>query len=59
MANQIEKEEEQINRLFDLLKLEKDNPGVKIVGLNVLIARAKAPMKKEHIAQVIQMIAEL
>ena len=59
MATILEMEQIQMDRLFDLLSLQRDNQGTKIVGLNKQIARAKASMKKENIAWVEKMINEL
>ena len=59
MATNQELRREQTERLFDLLKLKNDNPGLDIKGLDVLILRAKAPMDKEDVAWVEQAIGEL
>ena len=59
MATNTELREKQTERLFDLLELEIQNPGVLINGLNKLIARAKASMLKEDVAWVEKSIAEL
>lgn len=56
MANLQELDQLYKDRLFDLLKLEKDNLGNKVAGLDVLIAKAKAPMTAESIAWVEKLI---
>ena len=56
MANLQELEQIYKDRLFDLLKLQKDNKGSKVNGLDVLIAKAKAPMTAESIAWVEKLV---
>ena len=48
-----------MDRLFELLMLEKENKGIEIKRLKEAISGAKASMKKENIAWVEKMIAEL
>jgi len=59
MANQLEIEQVQKERLFDLLMLQKDNPGLEINGLKRLLTRAKAPMTAENISLVEKLVEEL
>ena len=59
MANLQELDQIYKDRLFDLLKLEKDNQGKTVTGLNVLIAKAKAPMTEESIAWVEKLVSSL
>ena len=59
MASYLEIEKEQMDRLFDLLMIQKANQSVKVLKLDESIARAKASMKKENIAWVEQMIQTL
>ena len=59
MATNLEVEKEQMDRLFDLLMLQKENQGTSIKRLDESIARAKASMKKENIAWVEKMISQL
>ena len=59
MASQAETDQVQKDRLFDLLKLKNENEGYNVVGLDELIARAKAPMTVESIAWVEKLVFEL
>ena len=59
MANLQELDQIYKDRLFDLLKLQKDNQGTKINGLDGMIARAKAPMTEESIAWVEKLISSI
>lgn len=59
MATNLEIEKEQMDKLFELLMLQKQNQGMPIKGLAESLARAKASMKKENIAWVEQMVNSL
>ena len=59
MASNTEIRADQKDRLFDLLKMKKDNPGIVIVGLEENILKAMAVMEKEDVAWVEKMIALL
>ena len=58
MATNLEIEKEQMEKLYDLLMIKKENEGIKIKRLSDTIARTKAGMKKENIAWVEQMTSE-
>jgi hypothetical protein len=45
--------------LFKLKKIKKDNPGVKVIGLDEAIAEAKSCMPAEDVAYVEKMVDEL
>jgi len=59
MATNQELRREQAERLFDLLKIKYDNPGIEIKSLDMFIVRAKAAMDKEDVAWVEKTIKEL
>ena len=56
MATNKEIEKEQMEKLYDLLMIKKDNAGLNIKRLDDSIARTKAGMDKENIAWVEQMV---
>jgi hypothetical protein len=57
MATSIEVQVEQKRRLYQLLKLKKDNEGYEVKGLNELINATKAEMQQEDVAWVEKMIS--
>ncbi|MDR2532285.1 MAG: hypothetical protein LBC82_05520 [Oscillospiraceae bacterium] len=59
MASSIEIQVEQKKRLFQLLKLEKDNAGYEVKGLSEAIIATKAEMQQEDVAYVEKMVAQL
>jgi len=59
MASNREIDQFQSDRLFDLLKLQKQNKGNEVKGLDEQILKAQASMTKESIAWVEQMIEKL
>ena len=59
MASQLEIQKEQRRQLFMLLKLEKDNKGVSIKGLDELIIGAKTEMDEKDVAWVEKNVAQL
>ena len=59
MATSLEIQVEQKKRLFQLLSLRKNNPGVLVKGLDELIIATKAEMQQEDVAWVEKMVAEL
>ena len=50
---------EQMDKLYDLLKLQADNHNITVKGLKELINKTKASMSKEDVAWVEKTIAEL
>ena len=56
MPNLMELEQFYRDRLFELLVLEKNNVGITINGLDLVIAKAKAPMTEESIAWVEKLV---
>ena len=58
MTNQ-EIEREQMDRLFELLMIERENKGIEVKRLKEYIIKTKASMRKENIAWVEQKITEL
>ena len=52
MATKAEVRRWQNERLFDLLKLKRDNDGVEIKGLDNMIAKARLLMPDEDVAWV-------
>lgn len=59
MASSLEMRTSQKDRLFDLLKVKKDNPNISIIGLEESILRTMAVMEKEDVAWVEKMVAKL
>ena len=59
MANKLEIEIEQKRRLFMLLEIKAENPGIQINALNRLIIATEAEMEQENVAWVREKIAEL
>ena len=59
MATNLEIEKEQMEKLYDLLMIKKENQGMQIKRLDDCIARTKAGMKKENIAWVEQMVSDM
>ncbi|MCL1824069.1 MAG: hypothetical protein FWG44_07690 [Oscillospiraceae bacterium] len=61
MATNNEQRAAQKEKLYDLLKLKRDNDnkGIKVEGLEELINRVKAPMEVEDVAYIEKLIAEL
>ena len=59
MATNLEIEKEQMEKLFDLLMIKKENSGIKVNKLGESINRTKAGMKKENIAWVEKMVEEM
>ena len=51
---------EQTERLYDLLKLRADNlaAGIKIIGIDEMIRRAKVSMTQEDVARVEKLLEE-
>ena len=45
-------------KLFQLLKLEVDNPGITIAGLDALIGEAKVTLHGDHVSYVEEKIKE-
>jgi len=58
MASILEIQVEQKKRLYQLLKLKKDNEGYDIKGLNELIKATRAEMQQEDVAWVEKIVAE-
>jgi hypothetical protein len=58
MATNTELRREQTERLYDLLRLKKENDGVVVKCLDEMIKRAKASMTQEDVSWVEKMIAE-
>jgi len=58
MATNLEVQVEQRRRLYQLLKLKKDNPGMEIKGLDEFIKQTRAEMQQEDVAWVEKMVAE-
>lgn len=56
MATPKEIDRELADRLYELLEIKKNNPGLNIVGLDSAIGRVKASMTKEAIAWVEQQL---
>ena len=52
MATNAELRVVQNTGLFKLLKIKKDNAGIKIIGLDEAIAEAKSSMSAEEVAYV-------
>ena len=50
---------EQKKRLFQFLKLEKENKGTDVKGLDELIIATKAEMQQEDVAYVEKMVSQL
>ena len=59
MATPKEIDKELMERLYDLLLIEKANPGSVVNELDKAISRAKAPMTKEQIAWVESLVQKL
>ena len=59
MATNLEIEKEQMEKLYDLLMIKKENQGLQIKRLDDAIARTKSGMKKENVAWVEQTIADM
>ena len=59
MASQLEIQKEQRRHLFILLKLEKDNKGIEIKGLDESIIAAKTEMDEADVAWVEKNVATL
>jgi hypothetical protein len=58
MSTNLEIQVEQKKRLYMLLRLEKENAGIKINGLRRDIKATMAEMQQEDVAWVEKMIAE-
>jgi len=58
MASSAELRIFQKDKLFDLLVIEKMNPGLKIKGLGSQIRKAKSVMEQEDIAHVEKLVAQ-
>ena len=58
MPNTKELDRELIERLYDLLEIQKMNQGKEVAGLDRAIRRAKAPMSEEQIAWVEKLVNE-
>ena len=58
MATNLEVQVEQRRRLYQLLKLKKDNQGIMIDGLDEFIKQTRAEMQQEDVAWVEKMVAE-
>ena len=59
MASDLELRTWQKTILYDLLKLKRDNPNLRIVGLNEMLRRQIAVMDADDVARVEKEIAEL
>ena len=59
MPNAKELDRELTERLYLLLKLQKQNVGRGVVGLDEAITGAKVPMTAEQIAWVEKLVSEL
>ena len=59
MATPKELDKELMERLYDLLVIEKANPGITVNELAKAISRAKAPMTEEQIAWVEKLVNNL
>ena len=49
----------QKTTLYDLLHLKKMNPDKEVIGLNLLIARAKVAMEAEDVAHIEKYVGTL
>jgi len=58
MATNLEIEKEQMEKLYDLLMIQKADKDAKEERLNDTIARTMSGMKKENIAWVEQMVKQ-
>jgi hypothetical protein len=58
MASTPELRREQTERLFDLLRLKRENEGYEVKCLDEMIRRAKASMTQEDVSWVEKLIAE-
>jgi len=59
MATKTEMQVEQRRRLYQLLKLRKENANIEIKGLNELINMNESEMDEEDVAWVEKKIAQL
>ena len=59
MASLMELEPFYRDRLFELLVLEKNNQDATVKGLDLAVAKAKAPMTEESIAWVEKLVNNL
>lgn len=59
MATPKEIDKELMERLYDLLVIQKANPNIKINELDKAISRAKASMTAEQIAWVEKLVNDL
>ncbi|MCL2035817.1 MAG: hypothetical protein FWG83_00315 [Oscillospiraceae bacterium] len=59
MATNAEIRDKNNSMLFKLLKIEKENIGIKVKGLSESILEAKAVMSQEEVAYVEKLVAEL